>query len=68
MLLKLAVTQRQHGYDESLCNKALGMTILQTENWDRETNQFPSNLSISWPKAIPHLLQTYTDSLRKAFL
>lgn len=29
---------------------------------DKETNHFPSNSSISWPKAILSLLQTYTGS------
>lgn len=34
MLLKLAVTQEQHGYDEVLLKKASGINILQTEKWE----------------------------------
>ena len=45
MLLKLAVTQRQHGYDEGLCNKALEINILQTEKWEiRRLTTFPPTL------------------------
>lgn len=63
MLLRLAVTQEQHGYDEGLFKKALGINILQTKKMgDGETNQFPSKSSISWPKATLSLLEMYMDS------
>lgn len=63
LLLRLAVTQEQHGHDEGLFKKALGINTLRTEKMrDEETNQFPSKSPTSWPKAVPSLLETDIDS------
>lgn len=47
MLLMLAATQEQHGYDEGLFKKALGINILQTEKWEMgKLTNFPPTLPL----------------------
>lgn len=69
MRLKLAVTQRQHGYHKGLCFKALEINILQTEKREmgRWTKFPPTLLFPGLEEYCPCYRQIDTDSEEQGF-
>lgn len=69
MLLTLAAIQEQHGHDEGLFQKALGINMLQTEKWEMgKLTNFPPTLPLPGVKQYCSCYKLTDTRRNKAFL